>query len=1164
MLFSSEGLPETPAGFTIGIIPMDPTMTLPLLLLAAVPTAPPPPVAGLTLPPGFVAHLYAEHTLANDIYTMTIDDAGRVLVAGRGYVRVLVDEDGDGKADRAIDLIDGLKDGPMGLLAEGDSLYVVADGGLKRYRGYNGKDKLTHPPETLLALKTSGEHEAHAVRRGPDGWLYLLCGNMAGVKKQWLDKRSPVKDPVAGCLLRISPDGKAIEVVADGFRNAYGFDFNTDGEPFTYDSDNERCVGLPWYEGCRFYHVVPGGNYGWRSPQLSQTWRKPPYFVDVVPPICDTGRGSPTGVACYRNSHFPQKYRGGFFLADWTFGKVYFVPLKPDHSTYEGTHEPFLESTGENGFAPTALAVHPKTGELFVSIGGRGTRGGVYRISYPQGGPAKELPIAKRSLEYSEAASVGWLADATSPGDLDRRHALELLLRYKEQFPELAASADLMIRNLDSDDALIRILAARLTIPSTKPLGDLTPTLPARARIAIAEALLADNPEAALNIARKILETAGPPAPRLAAVRIIQLALGDLTAPEAVGTVWEGYTFRRPVSPAHVAALGPVLRAAAIDEDTNISREATRTLAAIGLEAGPSWRIRYYLMPLAARVKEQFHDLIVFARLGTQSSPWSWIGLLEIDKSATEAKILRDRHWPIRLAEIAAAFARVDPTIPEKVLAHESFGRPEHLKYVEALRLNRTQAARKFLDAAKTDPDYDWTPGIVLLLGTLPAAEVRSAVLPLWDRGGFEDAILRVLAKAPQPDDVGKFITGLHSLDPETVLISAVALRRLPPAPDKAELIAAIRALRRLPDDNPSSRVREALATLLRERTELAFGPDPKMWSRWFAKAHPTLASKLAGSDRFDPAAWQKREAAIPWASGDPATGIIVFAKATCAACHDKSGAIGPALSGVGKRFSRDDLLTAILQPSKDVSPRYRPTRITTTDGKTHIGMIVYEATDGVILQTGPDTTIRVAGNLIETKKVLETSLMPAGLLDNLTDREIADLLAYLRGLGETPPRNLNQPGIPPRNPLNETSPPRTGRARRAVPAHRRDHPTPIDTARGASAPWPSDRHEASRIAGRGVRAGCHPDHIPHFGERWDVGPKGDVRARPAPRPLPCPVRWDNEGGAGGGRQLYDPTGADRCSQVEGAEDDRHPDFEHPDLGHPHPHRPNPQRRVPE
>src|SRR4051812_22893353 len=351
-------------------------MTASLMVLAL--AGAPPAASDIKPPPGFTASLFSDQALANDIFTLTIDDAGRILVAGRGYVRVLVDDDGDGKADRAVDLIDNLTDGPMGLLAEGDSLYVVAGNGLKRYRGYNGKDKLTQPPELVLKVKAVGEHEAHQVRRGPDGWLYLLCGNMSGITKAIITgDRSPVKDPVAGSLVRISTDGKTVEVVADGFRNPYGFDFNPDGEPFTYDSDNERCVGLPWYEGCRFYHVVPGGNYGWRSPQLSQTWRKPPYFPDVVPPVCTLGRGSPAGVACYRHTHFPKEYQGGFFLADWTFGRIHFVPLTPKGSTWTGTPKVFAEAAGENGFAPTALAVHPNTGEVFVSIGGRGTRGGV-------------------------------------------------------------------------------------------------------------------------------------------------------------------------------------------------------------------------------------------------------------------------------------------------------------------------------------------------------------------------------------------------------------------------------------------------------------------------------------------------------------------------------------------------------------------------------------------------------------------------------------------------------------------------------------------------------------------------------------------------------------------------------------------------------------------
>ena len=58
---------------------------------------------------------------------------------------------------------------------------------------------------------------------------------MAGIDEKWAaDVNSPVKKPVAGCLVRISPDGRRRQVVADGFRNAYDFDWNSVGDPFTF------------------------------------------------------------------------------------------------------------------------------------------------------------------------------------------------------------------------------------------------------------------------------------------------------------------------------------------------------------------------------------------------------------------------------------------------------------------------------------------------------------------------------------------------------------------------------------------------------------------------------------------------------------------------------------------------------------------------------------------------------------------------------------------------------------------------------------------------------------------------------------------------------------------------------------------------------------------
>src|SRR5579883_1396129 len=88
---------------------------------------------GLRVPPGFEVTEYADSNLANDIFSMTLDPRGRVVVSGRGYIRILVDDHHVGRANRAIDFAAGPKEGAQGMLWEGSWLYFTADGGLRRY-----------------------------------------------------------------------------------------------------------------------------------------------------------------------------------------------------------------------------------------------------------------------------------------------------------------------------------------------------------------------------------------------------------------------------------------------------------------------------------------------------------------------------------------------------------------------------------------------------------------------------------------------------------------------------------------------------------------------------------------------------------------------------------------------------------------------------------------------------------------------------------------------------------------------------------------------------------------------------------------------------------------------------------------------------------------------
>src|SRR5260370_39124615 len=135
-----------------------------------------------------------------------------------------------------------------------------------------------------------------------------------------------------------------------------------------------------------------------------------------------------------------------------------------------------------------------------------------------------------------------------------------------------------------------------------------------------------------------------------------------------------------------------------------------------------------------------------------------------------------------------------------------------------------------------------------------------------------------------------------------------------------------------------------------------------------------------------------------------------MFVGGRWATCHSGAQALGPDLHGVAGRFSRLDLFTAIVQPSMDIAPRYGTTRVATGDEKIYKGIVIYEAVDSLILQTGPATTVRLVNAQITTRRVTETSLMPTGLLDKLSDREIADLYAYLRSLGSS--ANGHGPGL--------------------------------------------------------------------------------------------------------------------------------------------------------
>ena len=139
-------------------------------------------------------------------------------------------------------------------------------------------------------------------------------------------------------------------------------------------------------------------------------------------------------------------------------------------------------------------------------------------------------------------------------------------------------------------------------------------------------------------------------------------------------------------------------------------------------------------------------------------------------------------------------------------------------------------------------------------------------------------------------------------------------------------------------------------------------------------------------------------------AGGDRALGKKIFHQAMCVQCHrfgDVGRAMGPDLTGLAARFRREEILKAILEPSKSISSRYVNHVIVTEDGRALTGQVVWNGFRKSILRvaTDPfrmDKVVEVAKRTIVSHEPSRVSPMPEGLLDTFQRNEIQALLAYL------------------------------------------------------------------------------------------------------------------------------------------------------------------------
>lgn len=391
--------------------------------------------------------------------SMTVDNKGRLIVSPQGdepMLRITLDAKGQVAKLEPIDLP---VRGAMGLLYAFDSLYVNGQGKegyhLYRLKDTNGDDQYDSV-EVLRRWKGgAGEHGAHGILQGQDGKIYTVQGNFVDVPTD-LASSSPHKNyaddlvlprvedgngfgagrkPPGGYVARMNPDGSGVEVFASGQRNTYDIAFNPDGELFGFDSDMEWDWGTPWYRPTRAYHIVSGGDQGFREG--SAKW--PEYYADSLPAVVNIGIGSPTGVRFGTGAKFPIRYQRAFYMMDWSYGRIVAVHLRESGASYAGNFETFVKGKPLN---VTDFEIG-QDGAMYFLTGGRGTQSGLYRVSYTGSDPVTPAPK---------------LANAKAQAARALRHKLESFHGLSNP-----AALDVAWPNLGSSDRWIRY-AARIAV----------------------------------------------------------------------------------------------------------------------------------------------------------------------------------------------------------------------------------------------------------------------------------------------------------------------------------------------------------------------------------------------------------------------------------------------------------------------------------------------------------------------------------------------------------------------------------------------------------------------------------------------------------------------------------------------------------------------------
>lgn len=948
------------------------------------------------VPDGFMVECVATSAQVPHPVSASFDDKGRLYVTDssgsnakpdeqlkdpQARILRLEDANGDGTFDKVSVFADKVMF-PQGCLWHGGSVYVAGPPSIWRFTDADGDGVAEKREEWFKGGTLTGcANDIHGPYLGPEGFIYWTKGAFAE-QTHTLGNGRILKDKAAH-ILRMKPDGSGLEsIMAGGMDNPVEITFTPDGE--TLFSSTFIDFSQPGFRD-GIGHAVYGGVFG-KVNDVLDDGRVKRTGPDVFHPFYQAGPAAECGLTRYDGAAFGPEYRGNLFATTFNLHKVTRHVLRKEGATFASTDSDFLVCDDVD-FHPTDVLPDADGSLLVVDTGGW------YRLCCPSSQLAKPdvlgaiYRVRRTDAPKGRAANPDY-ARLTAPP------AVEL--------PDLAGKFDSELWQTLSDPALWTSPA--LVAEMKKISGDPEAMHGAR-RVATAA-----GREKKREVIPQLLAAAGQTSDAFLTHSVI-FALIEIADPATTRAGLQHGTDRT-----HRAAL------IALDQMDGSDLKAGEVLpyltaADAELKSAAQW--------VVGRHPEWGADLVGWFRTELRKPAVSSGELAGMN--AQLPVLTGSAQGRTFLAEVTVetGFSPASRIAAFEVMANAG------LKEVPVSWTNSVRHTLQKGAAMVAGNSGSGGKPPILLAAAVQAArsiqgdsQIQSSLGQIAAQSGLPDELrLQALSSLPAsrtltPGEVTFLVDLLSPARPPTIRSGAAGVlgRARPEGSAREAVVGALRTagpleLSRLLGalDGGGDEALGASAVAALRDSKSAKALHPTQIQPHFAK-FPEVTQKLVGDFLATLNADASKQAArlegllneLHGLTPDVRHGQAVFngSKASCSACHRigyLGGNVGPELTKIGEVRTERDLLESIVYPSASFVRSFEPTTLLLKDGEQVNGIVRRETAEEYVVTVGPAADQHVRRSEVAETRPGLISVMPAGLDEQLSRQELADLLHFVK-----------------------------------------------------------------------------------------------------------------------------------------------------------------------